>query len=133
MCYSLFTSPWNSSQTSKLRVVYDGSTRAIGDEYSLNDCLQKGPNYITKLIDILIRFRWNYVAIMADIEKAFLVIRTCETDRDVLCFCGSSNPVLLHQIWFTFVSQDRCLDCVHYPPYWVPSLNIIFIILRNAA
>ena len=78
-------------------------------------------------------FRWNYVAIMADIEKAFLMIRTCESDRDVLCFCGSSNPVLLHQMWFTFVSQDRCLDCVRHLPYWVLSLNIIFLILRNAA
>ena len=121
MCYSLFTSPWNSSQTSKLRVVYDGSTRAIGDEYSLNDCLQKGPNYITKLFDILIRFRWNYVAIMADIEKAFLMIHTCETDRDVLCFvaqatqyyyirCGSPS---FHKIGVWTVSVTRHTGCPH--------------------
>ena len=37
------------SQTTKLRVVYDGSARVMGEEYSLNNCLQKGPNYIPKL------------------------------------------------------------------------------------
>ena len=121
------------SQTTKLRVVYDGSARAIGDEYSLNDCLQKGPNYIPKLFDILIRFRWNYVAITADIEKAFLMIRICEMDRDALRFCGSSNPVLLHQMWFTFISQVWCLDCVRHPPYWVPSLSIIFLSIEECS
>ena len=80
------------SKITKLRVVYDGSTRAIGDEYSLNDCLQKGLNYIPKLFDILIRFRWNYVAITADIEKALLMIRICETDRDVLHFLWLKQP-----------------------------------------
>ena len=80
------------SQTTKLRVVYDGSARAMGEKYSLNDCLQKGPNYIPKLLDILIRFRWNYVAITADIEKAFLTIRIRETDRDVLCFLWLKQP-----------------------------------------
>ena len=80
------------SQTTKLRVVYDGSARAMGEKYSLNDCLQKGPNYIPKLFDILIRFRWNYVAITADIEKAFLTIRIRETDRDVLHFLWLKQP-----------------------------------------
>ena len=42
------------SQTTKLRVVYDGPARAMGDEYTFNDCLQKGPDYIPKLFDMLI-------------------------------------------------------------------------------
>ena len=63
-----------NSQTTKLWVAYDGSARATGDEYSLNDCLQKGPNYIPKLFAILIQFRWNYVTITVDIDKAFLMM-----------------------------------------------------------
>ena len=43
-----------SSQTTKLRIVYDGSARAQGDDCSLNDCLQKGPNYIPKLFEVLV-------------------------------------------------------------------------------
>ena len=68
------------SQTIKLRVAYDGSARDRGDSYSLNDYQQKGPNYIPKLFDILVRFRWNRIAVTADIEKAFLMISVHEND-----------------------------------------------------
>ena len=37
------------SETTKLRIVYDGSAKAVGDEYSLNDYLLTGPNSIPKL------------------------------------------------------------------------------------
>ena len=80
------------SQTTKLRIVYDGSARDVGDDYSLNDCLQKGPNLILKLFEILIKFRWNSVGITADIEKAFLMIGINEADRDVLGFLWFKHP-----------------------------------------
>ena len=80
------------SQTTKLRIVYDGSARDVGDNYSLNDCLQKGPNFIPKLFEILIKFRWNTVALTADIEKAFLMIGINEADRDVLRFLWFKHP-----------------------------------------
>ena len=38
------------SQTTKLRIVYDGSARGLGEQYSLNDCLETGPNFIPKLL-----------------------------------------------------------------------------------
>ena len=62
------------SQITKLRIVYNRSARALGDVYSLNDCLQTGPNYILKLLHILIQFRWHRIAVTPDIEKAFLMI-----------------------------------------------------------
>ena len=74
------------SETTKLRIVYDGSAKAIGDEYSLNDCLLTGPNSIPKLFNILIQFRWNPVAITADIEKAFLMISIKPSDHNFLYF-----------------------------------------------
>ena len=81
-----------SSQTTKLRIVYDGSARAAGDDCSLNDCLQKGPNYIPKLFEVLIRFRFHRVAVAADIEKAFLMVGIREPDRDLLRFLWLKNP-----------------------------------------
>jgi len=62
-----------ASQTTKLRIVYNGSARAFNSESSLNDCLETGPNYILKLFDILVRFHWCWhkIAITAGIEKAF--------------------------------------------------------------
>ena len=58
-----------SSQTTKLRIVYDGSARALGDDCSLNDCLQKGLNHIPKLFEVLIQFRWYNIAVTADVKK----------------------------------------------------------------
>ena len=44
------------SQTTKLRIVYDGSARGLGEHYCLNDCLETGPNFIPKLFNILVQF-----------------------------------------------------------------------------
>ena len=48
---------------------------------SLNDCLLKGPSFNQLIFDLLVRFRQYKVALVADLENAFLVE---EADRDVL-------------------------------------------------
>ena len=70
--------------TTKLRIVYDASTRSSGP--SLNDCLYTGPKFSRSILDIILRFRTHQVALAADIEKAFLMISVVEDDRDVLRF-----------------------------------------------
>ena len=70
--------------TTKLRVVYDASSKASGP--SLNECLYKGPKFHQLILDLLIRFRSYKVALIADLEKAFLMIAVDEKDRDVLRF-----------------------------------------------
>ena len=67
--------------TTKLRVVYDASAKS-GSGSSLNDCLYTGPKFGQKILDILLRFRVHRVALVADIEKAFLMIGMSEEDRD---------------------------------------------------
>ena len=79
--------------TTKVRVVYDASTRSNGT--SLNDCLHAGPKQNQKILDILLRFRVHRVAIIADIEKAFLMVSIAKKDRDVLRF-----------LWF----KDTCTN-----------------------
>ena len=61
-------------ETTKVRTVYDGSAKNHKDERSLNDCLEVGENYIPHIFKMLTRFRWNSVALTADIEKAFLMV-----------------------------------------------------------
>ncbi|XP_075553573.1 uncharacterized protein LOC142586207 [Dermacentor variabilis] len=73
------------SETTKLRVVFDASSKAAG-KLSLNDVLFAGPNLNPNLADILIRFRVHNVAIMSDIEKAFLQIELAESARDAVRF-----------------------------------------------
>ena len=79
-------------ETTKLRIVYDGSAKSPGQQLSLNDCLPTGPNYIPQLADVLVRFRWNRIAITADIEKAFLTIGIQENQRNMLRFLWLKDP-----------------------------------------
>jgi hypothetical protein len=76
----------DKATTTKLRVVYDGSAKTKTRNYSLNDCLLTGPNLIPQMFDLLVRFRQNPVGLVADIEKAFLMIGINEEDRNMLRF-----------------------------------------------
>ena len=74
----------HDKQTTKLRVVYDASAKTDGP--SLNDCLYTGPNFGQSILDILLRFRLHKVALVGDVEKAFLMVSVADCDRDVLRF-----------------------------------------------
>ena len=71
-------------ETTKLRIVYDGSAKPTGRNHSLNDCLETGPNSTPQLFDTIVKFRWHKIDVTADIEKAFLMIGITETDRDMV-------------------------------------------------
>ena len=53
---------------------------------SLNDCLHVCPKHNQRIFNILLRFRMKKVALVADVEKAFLMIAVEKEDRDVLHF-----------------------------------------------
>ena len=73
----------------KIRIVFDASA---GEPHSLNSCVLPGPNLITDLAGILLRFRLYQVAVSADIEKAFLQISLHPQDRDVTRFLWRETP-----------------------------------------
>ena len=77
-------------RTTKVRVVYDASARSTGP--SLNDCLHTGPKFNQRILEILLRFRSYPIAVVADIEKAFLMISVAPKDRDVLRFLWLKDP-----------------------------------------
>ena len=77
--------------TTKLRVVYDGSATTKERNYSLNDCLYIGPNNIPHLFNILVKFRSHAVGLVADIEKAYLMVGIDHVDRDMLRFLWVKN------------------------------------------
>ncbi|GFU23524.1 integrase catalytic domain-containing protein [Trichonephila clavipes] len=57
--------------TTSTRIVFDAASHQA-NELSLNDCLWPGPNYLNpNLLDVLINFRLNRVAISSDIRQAF--------------------------------------------------------------
>lgn len=62
-------------KTNKVRVVFNGNTKA-GKEYnSLNDVLLNGPKVQKDLFDILISFRVHKYVMMADIQNMYRAIR----------------------------------------------------------
>ena len=64
--------------------MYNASCKSDGPSH--NDCLHCGPNFGQCILDIIIRFRLHKVALVEDIEKAFLMISVSDHDRDALRF-----------------------------------------------
>ena len=75
-----------NAETTKIRIVYDASRKDRKPGVSLNDCLHVGPSFTPMILDVLLRFRANPVALVGDIEKAFLNIEIHPEDRDCLRF-----------------------------------------------
>ena len=57
-----------SAETTKLRVVYDGSAKESSDKPSLNDCLYPGPALQNQLWSILVRARFHPILSTSDIS-----------------------------------------------------------------
>ncbi|XP_045023718.1 uncharacterized protein LOC116934563 [Daphnia magna] len=77
--------------TTKIRPVFDGAARSKYGP-SLNDVLETGPNLNPDLLSVLMRFRMNRIAWIADIEKAFLNIALQPEDAEAVRFLWPRKP-----------------------------------------
>lgn len=68
----------------KIRVVFDSAAEIDG--ISLNKLLLSGPDFTNSLLGVLLRFRQNPTAFMADIEQMFHSFIVKEEHRDYLRF-----------------------------------------------
>ena len=68
----------------KIRIVFDCSARYQGK--SLNDLLLSGPDLTNNLFGVLLRFRQERIALMADIESMFYQVRVADADCAYLRF-----------------------------------------------
>jgi hypothetical protein len=82
---------WEQAESTKVRIVYNASTKVNEDSPSLNDCLEIGPPLQRKLLDILLRNRVKPVLLAGDIKQVFLQIVIRETERDALRFLWINN------------------------------------------
>ena len=70
--------------STKLQIVYDTSSKTSGP--SLNECLYRGSKFNQLVLELLIQ-SWSYkIALIANLEKEFLMIAVDKKDRDILCF-----------------------------------------------
>ena len=87
----------------KLRTVFDCASVHHG--LSLNSQVLSGPDLTNKLLGVLLRFRQETVALMADVQAMFHQV--FPEDRDVLRYLARRGHVST-----TRCSQDECA------PFW---------------
>ena len=81
--------------TTKVRIVFDGSARESKHTPSINDVLALGDNFMPHLFDTIIRFRSHTIGLTGDLQKAFHQISINESDRDYLRFLWVDNVAKL--------------------------------------
>ena len=98
----------------KVRVVFDCAAKHKG--ISLNDALYQGPVLTNSLVGVLIRFRENPIALVADIEQMFHQIKVDPIDCDALRFLwwpdgNFTQPPVTYQMLvhlFGATSSPKC-------------------------
>ena len=87
--------------TTKIRIVFDASAKTRKGSQSLNESLHRGPIILEDLCGLLMRFRLNKVALVADVEKAFHQVGLQPEDRDVTRFVwlkDATKPTLENNV-----------------------------------
>ncbi|KAL9958393.1 hypothetical protein ACROYT_G035399 [Oculina patagonica] len=87
--------------TTKIRIVFDASAKTRKGSQSLNESLHRGPIILEDLCGLLMRFRLNKVALVADVEKAFHQVGLQSEDRDVTRFVwlkDATKPTLENNV-----------------------------------
>ncbi|TKS65758.1 hypothetical protein D9C73_028515 [Collichthys lucidus] len=100
-----------------LRVVFDCSASFQGT--SLNDKLIQGPNLTSNLVGVLLRFRQEHIALMADIESMFHQVRVMENHVDFLRFLwwpngDLSQPLKEHRMAVHLFGASSSPSCASF-------------------
>ena len=88
----------DDKETTKIRIVFDASAKCSGP--SLNECLYPGPNQLSHIFDILLRFRGKKIGILSDVRQAFLNVGIHDDHKNYLRF-----------LW---LDPDNCNETIIY-------------------
>ncbi|XP_021332949.1 uncharacterized protein [Danio rerio] len=87
---------YHPKKPGQIRVVFDSSAQHQG--VSLNDVLLTGPNANNSLLGVLLRFRKERVAVMADIQQMFHSFVVAKEHRNFLRFLWYANSDLNSEV-----------------------------------
>ena len=92
-----------------MRVVFDCAATYQG--MSLNKSLLQGPDMTNTLLGVLLRFRQDDIAIMADIESMFYQVKVPKADCDFYALFGGLMEILIKfqsalECWFICLEQS---------------------------
>ena len=71
--------------------MFDSSAKTSSGA-SLNDTLLVGPTVLSSLVDVLLRFRFHRVALIADVSQLYRAIELVEEDKDLHRFVWRNSP-----------------------------------------
>ena len=74
----------------KVRVVFDAAAKYKGK--GLNKELFTGPDLLSSVVGVLLRFRNHKIALVGDVEAMFHQVRVKPSDRDALRFLWAESP-----------------------------------------
>ena len=103
----------NQNKPGKVRIVFDAAAENNGT--SLNNNLLRGPDSTNCLIGVLIRFRQENTAIVADIKSMLHQVRVREEDQDSLQFLwwdestGDSLEEYVMTVHIFSATDSRCV------------------------
>ncbi|XP_058828395.1 uncharacterized protein LOC131688239 [Topomyia yanbarensis] len=101
----------NPKKPEKVRLIWDAAARVHG--MSLNDMLLKGPDMLTSLFAVLLRFRQRTVAVCGDIREMFYQIRIIAQDKQSQRFLFREHRDASPQIYVMDVATfgATCSPC----------------------
>ena len=103
----------NPKKPEKTRVVFDCAAKFHGK--SLNEHVMQGPDLTNSLVGVLLRFRQENVALIADVEAMFHQVRVDEKDVGALRFLWFPNGD------FTKEPEERQMMVHLFGGIWSPS------------
>ncbi|XP_055623726.1 uncharacterized protein LOC129767128 [Toxorhynchites rutilus septentrionalis] len=102
----------NPKKPGKIRLIWDAAARVNGT--SFNDMVLKGPDMMTALTTVLLRFRQKRVAFSADIKEMFHQFLIRSRDRQAQRFVFREHPGQPPQIYVMRVATfgAACSPCI---------------------